>query len=74
VNYIKEIRSVLFSDEFKEFRDSFDKRIQDKIDDNVSILKTVYVLSTKFVKKIVNTSFYVSRKRRECFRERGKIE
>jgi len=38
MNEIKEFRSVLFSDEFKEFHDSLDKRGQDKIDDNVSIL------------------------------------
>jgi hypothetical protein len=36
----KEIRSVLFTDEFQEFRDSFDNRIQKKIDDCVYILKT----------------------------------
>ena len=57
----KELRSVLYSDEFNEFRDTLDKRTQDKIDDNVSILKTVYVLSTKFVKRIVNTEFYEMR-------------
>ena len=57
----EEIRSTLYSNEFKEFRDSLDKRTQNKIDDNVSILKTVYVLSTKFVKKVVNTDFYEMR-------------
>ena len=61
MNEIKELRSTLFSDEFNEFRDSLDKRTQEKIDDNVSILKTVYVLSTKFVKKVVNTDFYEMR-------------
>ena len=58
MNETEEIRSILYSGEFKEFKDSLDKRTQDKIDYNVSILKTVYVLSTKFVKKIVNTDFY----------------
>jgi len=58
---IEEIRNILFSDEFKKFRDSLDTRTQEKVDDNVSILKTVYVLSTKFVKKIVNTNFYEMR-------------
>ena len=57
----REIRRILFSDEFKEFRDSLDNRTQNKIDDCASILKTVYVLSTKFVKKVVNTDFYEMR-------------
>ena len=61
MNKINEIRSILFSDEFNEFRDLLDKRTQEKVDTNVSILKTVYVLSTKFVKKIVNTSLYEMR-------------
>ncbi|GHU78995.1 hypothetical protein FACS1894145_2190 [Bacteroidia bacterium] len=61
MNELKEIRKVKFTDEFKEFRDSLDVRSQDKIDDTVSILKTVYVLSTKFVKRIVNTDLYEMR-------------
>lgn len=57
----KEIRNVLYSEEFKEFRESLDKRALDKLEDNVSVLKTVYVLSTKFVKRIVNTNLYEMR-------------
>jgi mRNA-degrading endonuclease RelE of RelBE toxin-antitoxin system len=57
----KEIRNVFFTDEFKEFRESLDERSKEKLDDNVSILKTVYILSTKFVKKIVNTNLYEMR-------------
>ena len=55
---IKEIRKILYSDDFEEFFDSLDERTQNKFDDNISVLKTVYVLSTKFVKKIKNTSLY----------------
>ena len=61
MNELKEIRSVLYSNEFCEFRDSLNRRVQDKIDDYVSILKTVYVLNTKFVKKLVNTDLYEMR-------------
>lgn len=61
MNEMKEIRSILYSDEFREFKDSLDKRTQNKIDYNVSILKTVYILSTKFVKKVINTNFYEMR-------------
>jgi len=55
---IEEIRSILYSKEFEEFFESLDKKTQSKLEDNVSILKTVYVLSTKFVKRIVNTDLY----------------
>lgn len=49
---------MLYSDEFKEFCESLDERTLEKLEDNVSVLKTVYVLSTKFVKKVVNTNLY----------------
>ena len=55
---IKEIRSILYTDEFKGFFESLDERAQNKLEDNISILKTVYVLSTKFVKRITNTNLY----------------
>ena len=55
---IKEVRSVLYTDEFKEFFESLNERTQSKLEDNISILKTVYVLSTKFVKRITNTNLY----------------
>lgn len=54
----KEIRSVIYSDEFDEFFAPLDERTKEKFDNNVSILKTVCVLSTKFVKKLVNTNLY----------------
>jgi hypothetical protein len=55
---VEEIRSVWYSDDFKEFCESLDERTSEKLEDNISVLKTVYVLSTKFVKKIVNTNLY----------------
>jgi mRNA-degrading endonuclease RelE of RelBE toxin-antitoxin system len=57
----KKIRHVMYSDEFEEFLATLDERTREKFDDNVSILKTVYVLSTKFVKKLVNTNPYEMR-------------
>jgi vacuolar-type H+-ATPase subunit C/Vma6 len=41
---MEEIRSVLYSDDFKEFCKSLDERTSEKLEDNISILKTVYVL------------------------------
>ena len=55
------IRYILFSNEFKEFRASLDNRVQTKIDEAVEILKTVHVLSTKFVKRLINTDLYEMR-------------
>ena len=55
---IEEIRKIVQSEEFNDFFDTLDERTQCKFDDNISILKTVYVLSTKFVKRIVNTDLY----------------
>jgi hypothetical protein len=54
----KEIRNILYSNEFDKFRNSLDERAKSKLDENVSILKTVYLLSTKFVKKLANTNLY----------------
>jgi len=51
-------KKCIISEEFKEFFDSLDERTQNKLEDNISIIKTVYVLNTKFVKKIVNTDLY----------------
>jgi len=58
VKGIKEIRHILYTEEFNEFFGTLDERAQSKFEDNISVLKTVYVLSTKFVKRIVNTDLY----------------
>ncbi|MDR2008927.1 MAG: type II toxin-antitoxin system RelE/ParE family toxin [Bacteroidales bacterium] len=57
----KEIRSVLYSDEFNLFYSELDERTKVKYKQGIDILKTVYVLSTKFVKRIVNTNLYEMR-------------
>jgi hypothetical protein len=61
VKEIEEIRSVLYSDEFSLFYSELDERTKIKYKQGIDILKTVYVLSTKFVKKIVNTDLYEMR-------------
>jgi hypothetical protein len=54
----EEIRSVLYTDEFDLFYSELDDRTKEKYRQGIEILKTVYVLSTKIVKKIVNTDLY----------------
>jgi hypothetical protein len=55
---MEEIRSVLYSDDFNLFYSELDERVKVKYKQGIDILKTVYVLSTKFVKRIVNTNLY----------------
>ena len=47
------IRELIHTDEFDEYFNSLDERAKDKFADCMEILETIYVLSTKFVKKIV---------------------
>lgn len=47
------IRELIHTDEFDKYFNSLDERIKDKFADCMEILETVYVLSTKFVKRIV---------------------
>ena len=52
------IREILKSNEFDLYFNSLDKRIQTKYDYAILIMGTQKVVSTKFVKKILNTEFY----------------
>ena len=47
------IRELIHTNEFDEYFNSLDERVKDKFSDYLEILQTVYVLSTKFVKRIV---------------------
>ena len=47
------IRELIHTDEFDEYFNSFDERTKDKFSEYLEILETVYVLNTKFVKRIV---------------------
>jgi hypothetical protein len=49
----KDIRKVLFSNEFIEFLSGLDERTKGKFGDNVTVLKKMYVLSTKIVKNLL---------------------
>ncbi|MDR0864177.1 MAG: type II toxin-antitoxin system RelE/ParE family toxin [Candidatus Symbiothrix sp.] len=49
------IRNLVYTDEFNDFYEALDERTKQKFDDNLKILRTVYAISTKFVKKLVST-------------------
>jgi mRNA-degrading endonuclease RelE of RelBE toxin-antitoxin system len=51
----KDIRTLLFSNEFSEFLSGLDERTQDKFGDYLVILRKIYVLNAKIVKKLVHT-------------------
>jgi phage-related protein len=52
------VRKVLFSDEFVDYYDSLNSKIQDKYSYAIQIIRTQKVVSGKFVKKIQSTEFY----------------
>jgi hypothetical protein len=54
----KNIRDVLKSEAFDLYYQNLDERIKDKYDYAIHIIKTIKVVSEKFVKKIQNTEFY----------------
>jgi mRNA-degrading endonuclease RelE of RelBE toxin-antitoxin system len=49
------IREIIYTDEFKDFYDSLDEKVQKKIRYAISIVETIYVVSTDFVKKLEET-------------------
>lgn len=55
------MRNLLSTDEFDEFYESLEPNVQEKFDYTMNIVATVYNLSTKFVKKLVNTNLYEMR-------------
>jgi mRNA-degrading endonuclease RelE of RelBE toxin-antitoxin system len=56
-----EIRKVLYSDEFNLFYSELDKTVQEKFKQAIDIIKTIYVINTKFVKRLINTNLYEMR-------------
>jgi hypothetical protein len=54
-NECKKIRNVFHVNEFEEFYNSLDNKSSIKLDEAILYLETIYVLSTKFVKKIQDT-------------------
>jgi hypothetical protein len=55
------MRELLHTDDFDAFYYSLDERATIKHDEALLYLEIVYVLSNKFVKKIVNTNLYEMR-------------
>lgn len=52
------VRKVIFSEEFNAFYEALDAKIQEKFDYGLKLIKTQYVISSKFVKHIEKTDFY----------------
>lgn len=51
-------RELIYSTEYMEFADSLSENEQEKMLYAVAVLGTLKSLSTKFVKKLINTVFY----------------
>jgi hypothetical protein len=50
------IRNLFYTDEFKEYYFLLDERTKDKYTYCFDILETIYVLNSKFVKKLSETN------------------
>lgn len=57
----KNIRELYFSVEFVEFYGMLQDKVKVKFEHTMDIIRTEYVLSTKFVKHLANTDFYEMR-------------
>ncbi len=57
----EKIRTLIFTDEFKSYYDSLSYQVKDKFDYVMYVIRTQYVVSEKFVKKLQNTDFYEMR-------------
>ena len=55
------IRELYFSDEFTEFYDKLQDKVKAKFEHTMDIIRTEYVLNTKFVKHLENTDLYEMR-------------
>ena len=55
------IRELYFSNEFTEFYDKLQDKVKIKFEHTIDIIRTEYVLSTKFVKHLENTDLYEMR-------------
>ena len=61
INSVGLIRTILYTDEFKEFYNSLDEKIRKKIDYIIVLIKDFKLIHTDFVKKLVNTELYEMR-------------
>ena len=55
------IRELYFSDEFTEFYEKLRDKVKAKFEHTMDIIRTEYVLNTKFVKHLENTDLYEMR-------------
>ena len=55
------IRELYFSDEFIEFYEKLQDKVKAKFEHTMDVIRTEYVLSTKFVKHLENTDLYEMR-------------
>ena len=55
------IRELYFSDEFTEFYEKLQDKVKTKFEHTMDIIRTEYVLNTKFVKHLENTDLYEMR-------------
>lgn len=55
------IRELYFSDEFTEFYEKLLDKVKAKFEHTMDIIRTEYVLNTKFVKHLENTDLYEMR-------------
>ncbi len=55
------IRTVYWTDEFEQFYDALPEKVQVKFDYVIEIVKTVRVVSSKFVKHLKGTDLYEMR-------------
>lgn len=56
-----DIRELYFSNEFEEFYDKLQDKVKAKFEHTMDIIRTEYVLNTKFVKHLENTDLYEKR-------------
>lgn len=55
------IRELYFSDEFTEFYEKLQDKVKAKFEHTMDIIRTEYVLNTKFVKHLENADLYEMR-------------
>ena len=51
------IREVIYTDEFKSFYDNLDEKVQKKISYVISVVESLYVVNSEFVKKLEETDY-----------------
>lgn len=54
----KQIRNIIFSDEFEGYYADLDERVREKYDYALQIVRTQYLVNKKFVCALENTDFY----------------